>query len=191
LRRKIFLIFGISMIACAAATPAQAADPAAAPTEQNAAMTVELPLQTGWYEGKLVRYVTTDISDQGMAQGAAINYVPRLRAALRPPTPGQPSAVDRVYKFTNFAQSSVFPSAPEPSGHASTSAEYTPLWVVYMVTWLPGAKPRVLHSEEEVTAAEEGKLIRIAPTSIVVNCPILFFAEDGDTHGMIIHRQKP
>jgi hypothetical protein len=187
---KTCMISGAMMIAIAGAS-AQPTDSPGRSSEENAAMTVELPLLAGWYQGQLVHYVTTDISDQGMAKGAAINYVPRLKSALRAPTPGQPSAVDRVYKFANSDQGSVFPSAPQPTGYTSASTDYTPLWVVYMVTWLPGSKPRVLHSEEEVMAAEEGKLISIAPTNIVINCPILFVGRDSKTDGMVIHVQKP
>ena len=119
-----------------------------------------------------------------MARAAGANYVPRLRHALRPPEPGQPTAVDRVYKFSNFAQGSVFPSAPQPEG--SADAEYTPFWVVYMVTWLPGTTPHLLRSEQEIDDAEQNKLVRIAPTDVVVNCPILFSRKSGPPDSMKI-----
>ncbi|WP_394779350.1 hypothetical protein [Undibacterium sp.] len=170
---------------------AQAAASKTPALDENTVATIELPLLAGWYQGKLVHYISTDMSDQGMAQQTATNYVPRLKHALRPPVPGQPSAVDRVYKFPNFNQGSVFPSAPQPAGYASTSAEYTPLWVVYMVSWLPGAKPRVLRSEEEVLDAEDKKLVSIQATDIVVNCPILFLMKDGKLQQFTIHVQKP
>lgn len=158
---------------------------------ENSIATIELPLLAGWYQGRLVHYISTDMSDQGMARQTATNYVPRLRHALRPPVPGQPSAVDRVYKFPNFNQGSVFPSAPQPAGYANASTEYTPLWVVFMVNWLPGATPRVLRSEEEVLDAEEKKLVSIQATDIVVNCPILFALKDGKLQDLRIHIQRP
>ncbi|MCU6432508.1 hypothetical protein LPB67_01785 [Undibacterium sp. Jales W-56] len=149
--------------------------------------TVELPLHAGWYEGQLVHYISTDMSDQAMAQKAGTNYVSRLAHVLRAPVPGQPSAVDRVYKFSNFKQGSVFPSAPHRLGYQNASEAYTPLWVVYMVTWQGGAAARTLRSEEEVLAAVEQQEVKLTPTSIVVNCPIIYSAKDGILGGAKIH----
>lgn len=179
-----------AMLAAAGAHAQALGSPAASLNESTVA-TIELPLLAGWYQGSLVHYISTDMSDQGMAQQNATNYVPRLRHALRAAAPGQPSAVDRVYKFANFNQGSVFPSAPQPAGYASSSAEYTPLWVVYMVNWLPGTAPRVLRSEEEVLDAEEKKLVSLQPTAIVVNCPILFASKDGRWQEWKIRIQQP
>ncbi len=188
---KVFCAGAMDVVAFIAIFASGTAYSQAVGLNENTVATIELPLLAGWYQGKLVHYVSTDMSDQGMAQQAAANYVPRLQHALRPTVPGQPSAVDRVYKFPNFKQGSVFPSAPRPAGYASSSTEYTPLWVVYMVSWLPGATPRVLRSEEEVLDAEEKKLVSILPTRIVVNCPILFTMEDGKPQSLKIHIQNP
>ncbi|MES2073072.1 MAG: hypothetical protein V4488_22150 [Pseudomonadota bacterium] len=180
----------LAMFAVAGAHAQALGSPAAALNE-NSIATIELPLLAGWHQGSLVHYISTDMSDQGMAQQSVTNYVPRLRHALRAAAPGQPSAVDRVYKFDNFKQGSVFPSAPQPAGYASSSAEYTPLWVVYMVHWLPGSAPRVLRSEEEVLDAEEKRLVSLQATGIVVNCPILFAVKDGHLQEGKIHIQRP
>jgi hypothetical protein len=53
-----------------------------------------LPLHKAWFDGRTVEYVTTDISDAGMARMLGVNYVPRLRDAIR--GPGQGSLVERV-----------------------------------------------------------------------------------------------
>ncbi len=163
---------------------AQASKPSIVTSNENSAATVELPLLSGWYDGDVVFYITTDVSQQEMARAAGANYVPRMRHALRTPEPGQPTAVDRVYKFSNFEQGSVFPSAPQPDG--DTDAEYTPIWVVYLVTWLPGSTPHLLRSEQEIADAEQKRLVRIAATDVVVNCPILFFKKSGPPEGMRI-----
>jgi hypothetical protein len=161
---------------------AQALKPSTVTSNENSSATVELPLLSGWYDGEAVFYITTDVSQQEMARAAGANYVPRMRHALRAPEPGQPTAVDRVYKFANFEQGSVFPSAPQPE--ADADAEYTPIWVVYLVTWLPGSTPHLLRSEQEVADAEQKKLVRIAATDVVVNCPILFSRKSGPPDGM-------
>ena len=155
-------------------------------TEKTVA-TVELPLLAGWYEGHLVHYITTDMSDQAMAKNTGSNYVPRLSLALRPPVPGQPSALDRVYKFVNFAQGSVFPSAPQHVGYQNSSEAYTPLWLLYLVTWNEGRQPQILRSEEEVLDAVEKQWVTLTPTSVVVNCPVIYSLQDGLLPGARIH----
>ena len=155
------------------------------------AVTVELPLLTGWYQGKLLYYISTDMSDQSMAQQAGINYAPRLSALNRMQQPGQPSALDRVYKVINASQGSVFASAPEPIGARNGSDAYTPLWHMYTVTWRVGVTPYVLHSEEEVLDAEEKQRVTLSPTHIIVNCPIVYSPNEGALNGAKVHGKLP
>ncbi|MGZ3159133.1 MAG: DUF7482 domain-containing protein, partial [Burkholderiaceae bacterium] len=71
------------------------------------------------------------------------------------------------------------PSIPEPTGADSTNKNYSPLWQIHTVTWLPGHEPHVLRSEEEVlTAADQGQ-VSIKQTNIVVNCPVIFSEQGG------------
>ena len=134
-----------------------------------------LPLVPGWFEGKRVWYLTTDISDESMAKQANINFVARLANALPPdpPVPGKSSSVDRIYKFMNFDQGSVLPSIPQPLGGGNGNANYSPLWQLYAVYWLPGQSPHELHSEQEVLDAQDQNLIQIKPLRIIVNCPVV------------------
>ena len=136
---------------------------------------VALPLVPGWFEGKRVWYVTTDMSDETMAKQGQINFVARLANALPPdpPIPGKPSSVDRIYKFMNFDQGSVLPSIPQPLGGGNTNSNYSPLWQLYAVYWLPNHTPRELHSEQEVLDAQDVGLIAIKPLRIIVNCPVV------------------
>ncbi|KAF1039799.1 MAG: hypothetical protein GAK35_03613 [Herbaspirillum frisingense] len=137
--------------------------------------TVELPLISGWFEGKPVRYVTTDVSDRQAAAEMGANYVPRLANAIppQPPTPGQKSAVERIYSFVNVRQGGVLPSLPQPTGSANADPNYSPLWQVHKVIWQAGRTPRVLKSEEEILAAEEAGEVAIEKTGIIVNCPVV------------------
>lgn len=181
------IVIAAALLLIAAWSPAaQALKPPTPASVASPAATVELPLLSGWYDGDVVYYITTDVSQQAMARAAGANYVPRLRHALRAPEPGQPSAVDRVYKFSNFEQGSVFPSAPQVAADDGANAEYTPIWVVYLVTWLPGSKPHLLRSEQEISEAESNMQVRIAATDVVVNCPILFSRKSGPPGGMKI-----
>lgn len=129
-----------------------------------------LPLSRAWVDGKVVDYVTTDISDLAMARMMGANHVPGLALAVRPAP--APSLVERVYKFPNEEQISIFQSAPNPVGSENRDRSYSPLWRVVMVRWNALAPRRELKSEEALLAAEEKKELSLEVTDIVVNCPI-------------------
>lgn len=153
---------------------------------------VELPLVSGWFEGKVVRYVTTDVSDKKAAAEMGANYVPRLaNAIVQQPQPGQPSAIERIYSVANFKQGSVLPSLPQPLGVENQNRNYSPLWQVYLVTWLPGQQAHVLKSEEEVLAAEDAGQLKIEKTQIVVNCPVVLSADGSALPDIKIRLAKP
>jgi hypothetical protein len=121
-------------------------------------------------DGKQVEYVTTDISDLKMARDAGVNHVPRLRDALA--RPGARSLVERVYKFTDNSQITVFQSAPQPTGAENKDASYSPLWRMVLVQWRDAKRAKELRSEEEVLAAVDRDELSLEVTDIVVNCPI-------------------
>lgn len=152
---------------------------------------VQLPLRQGWFDGEEVFYVTTDVSDAGIAAREGANFVPRLADALPrgASRPGQPSSVDRVYAVTNFEQASVFASAPLPMGSANRESAYTPLWRMVAVTWTAGHTPRRLTSEEQILAAEESGAVRLDVTNVVLNCPIVHRGPRGGLEGVVLRRQ--
>ena len=129
-----------------------------------------LPLSRAWVDGRIVEYVTTDISDLAMARMVGANHVPGLAAAAR--LPSGSSLVERVYKFPNEEQISIFQSAPNPVGAENQDRSYSPLWRVVLVRWSGQNSKRELKSEEELLAAEEKKEVALEVTGIVVNCPV-------------------
>ncbi len=129
---------------------------------------VSLPLKEAWFEGEIVHYVSTDISDPGIAKKQGINYVPALADTLKPGMP-----VEKAYKFPNDEQATVLPSIPRPVGGANADASYSPLWVLVMVRWKPGITPHTLTSEEAVLAAEEKGEVELTRTRIVANWPVV------------------
>lgn len=131
---------------------------------------VTLPLHQAWVDGRRVAYVTTDISDAAMAAEAGVHHVPRLAGAVGS---GSASLTERVYKFADGAQISVFASAPAPVGSARPDPNYSPLWRLALVHWKPGRPSRELRSEEAVLAAVEAGDVGLELTGIVVNCPIV------------------
>jgi hypothetical protein len=157
----------------------------ASPTAVVPQATVQLPVLRGWFDGQIVFYVTTDASEAGAARKMKANFAPRLAQALPrgPQTPGQASALDKVYAVTNFEQPSIFASAPDPMGPESRDPAYSPLWRMVTVTWAVGQRPRELRSEEQVLAAAEAGQVVVEPTDVVVNCPIVHRGPGGGLEG--------
>ena len=120
------------------------------------------------------------------AKAAGANYVPRLEYAIPegPKFPGQRSSVEPIYAVTNFKQDSILPSIPIPTGHESKDKSYSPLWQVHRVTWAAGVTPRLLRSHEEVLDAEEKGQVKIVPTRIVKNCPVIVSETGGLLSGV-------
>lgn len=141
------------------------------------APTVRLPLVSGWYKGQEVLYIQTEASDQGVAQSQGASYVPRLVNAI--PTNGAASALDDIYAISGFTQGNVIPSAPNPTGPNNRDADYSPLWQVSVVTWIQGATPYLLRSEEEIFAARDQGMVTIDKKNIVVNCPVIYTPTGG------------
>jgi len=131
---------------------------------------VSLPLHYAWVDGRKVEYITTDISDPAMAQALGVNLVPRLAEAI--PAPGRPSVLERVYKFVDDSQITVFQSAPSPTGPNNADRSYSPLWRMVLVKWNKPTQARELKTEEQILSAAESQELSIELTSIVVNCPI-------------------
>jgi hypothetical protein len=148
-------------------------------------MVIELPAVSGWYEGQVVHYVTTDVSDAALAAELGVNSVPRLADALGPPGRGNSGrgAVERIYRIANFEQGSVLPSAPVPTGPDNRDRAYSPVWNFVMVTWRAGATPRTLKSEEDILLAQEQGNVQLQATRIVVNCPVIFTPQGGALRG--------
>jgi hypothetical protein len=141
-----------------------------------------LPLSRAWVDGRVVEYITTDISDLPMAQMMGANHVPGLASAINMPQGS--SIVERVYKFPGEEQISVFQSAPNPVGAEDKDRSYSPLWRVVLVRWAGHASPRELKSEEELLAAEEKKEVFLELTRIVVNCPVIRGAKGQSLRGV-------
>lgn len=137
---------------------------------------VSLPLLQGWHEGETVFYITTDVSDREIAKLKNANYAPRLSDAVPnyPKPPRVKTALERVYAFPNGEQArSVFASVPAPLGYQSKDRHYSPLWLMYVVTWTNPALAYELTSEEAVFEAEDQGLVSIKRTNVVLNCPVI------------------
>ncbi|MDI1299702.1 hypothetical protein [Methylotenera sp.] len=129
-----------------------------------------IPVSRAWVDGRVVEYITTDISDADMAKMLGVNHVPRLAEAASA-QPGH-SLLERVYKFPNNEQMGIFQSAPSPAGGENQDLHYSPLWRVVLVRWKAPQFVREIKSEAGLFEAEERQELSLEVTNIVVNCPI-------------------
>ena len=159
-----------------------------APAAPALATEVTLPLVSAWYEGGLVQYISTDVSDAAMARAKDMNFVPGLALALKP---GQPSLVERIYVFPDGSQRNVLPSMPDPVGYASTDKSYSPLWHLHAVAWQAGRTHRELRSEEQILDAVERGDVTLTPLRIVANCPVVYSAKGGLLPGTRLGYRPP
>lgn len=161
-------ILGGALSACAGSPSTHTVDGAASAT-------VSFPLQSAWHNDQRVFYISTDISDRAMATMMGSNFAPRLADAVpsEQRAPGEKSALERVYKFSDDSQEAVFASVPNPVGPTSRDAGYSPLWQVFWVTARATKPLTVLKSEEAILAAQERGEVEITRSGIVINCPIV------------------
>jgi hypothetical protein len=131
------------------------------------------PLIGGFYAGRTVNYVLTDVSTQKDAKGLSkatkypVNFVPAL--ANLPD-----AATAKLYLFMNGVK------GPNPFGFQANvldslpgEAGYSPLWRVYAVTWAKGAKPRLLKSEADILTAKGAGDVSVTLTPLIKNSPVV------------------
>ncbi|MCP5160874.1 MAG: hypothetical protein H6999_08455 [Hahellaceae bacterium] len=174
----LLIITALGMSACSTVrTPSP-------PMTHHTTPQIVMPMKGGWFEGRRVYYLTTDVSEPALARKMHANYVPRLRDAL-PPYPRPPThktVLERIYVFPDSPFDSVLPSIPKPFGPNSEDIHYSPLWLLYEVHWLDPTKQQQFKFEEDVLAAQDKGWVDIKRTDIVVNCPVVH-ADDGETIG--------
>jgi hypothetical protein len=156
----------------------------------NSPPRVTLPAIPGWYNGTRLYYITTEITDPAMARNAGVTYAPRMTDAVPeyPKPPELRTVLERVYKFPDGEQDAVFASAPTPPGPESSDTAYSPLWIVYLVRWLDGARPHSLTREQAILDAADNNEVSVERTRIVVNCPIVWTDTGGGLPHSVLNR---
>ena len=132
-----------------------------------------LPLVRGFTDGNEVFYITTEVSDEKLANylsnltNSRVVYTPALKYA-----PAQSLA--NIYEFTNGIKGSG-PEGFQPNVADSQPGnnKYSPLWKVNLVTWNNSTTPRELTSEDDIVNAFKNKELTIKLTDIIVNCPFV------------------
>jgi hypothetical protein len=146
------------------------------PASMNVADGPDVPPVVGYHDGQQIQFIHTETSDPQVADmltgmmGALVFVVPSLAEVPAP-------ARGAVYVFTNGVEpdgdAGPFGFQPDVFDSVPGQPNYTPLRRVHLVSWQSGATPRVLHSADEVTAAQAAGTVEIEQTPVVVNMPIV------------------
>jgi len=139
----------------------------------NANVPVTIPLTKGYVGGSEVFYISTEASDESLANhltefsGFRVAYTPALQK-----TPAD--ALAQIYAFENGIK------GPGPLGFQPNVADsqpgdpnYSPLWAVNIVKWNDGVTPRELKSQVEILEAQTNDELTVTPSGFIVNCPFV------------------
>lgn len=140
-------------------------------TETN--LPVTIPLTRGFVDGNEVFYISTEASDEGLAN--QLTEVTGFRVVYTPALANTPaSALASIYAFANGIEGAgPLGFQPNVADSQPGDPEYSPLWRINMVEWQDGATPRELTSEGEILAAQQAGDVAITVTEMVVNCPFV------------------
>lgn len=135
------------------------------------------PLVRGLYDGEELFFIHTEASDPDVAalltdmMGPEVIVVPSL-------TEIDEDILAYVYVFTN-GLSGMGPMGFQPDVFDSVPGDddYSPLRTLQLVTWADDATPRLLDNVEAIQAAEAAGELIIEQPGIVVNMPILVWAD--------------
>lgn len=139
----------------------------------RASIPVDIPLVKGYENGNEVYLITTDVSDEKMAEfatnltGFKVNFSPLLAQ-----TPE--SALGQAYVFKNGIEGKGPFGFQIPVLNAKPGDEqYSPLLQVNMVEWKQGATTKEVKSVQEIMDAEKNGTLTINQTEIIVNHPAI------------------
>lgn len=123
---------------------------------------VVLRLHTARFDGKDVFFIQTDTSDAAFASERKLVHAPKIAPMADPKLSGELFLIDD--------QPAVVSSQPG-------SKDYTPAWRVRRASWT--AESRKLDSVDDVRAAADAGDLEVEETEIVINAPIVKWA-DGE-----------
>lgn len=142
---------------------------------------IDLPVIDAYYEGDVVWFIHTDVSDEGMAD--------KLSEMIDYPTYHTPALADAVdldgaasiYVFTNGVdRSDAEPWGGGPFGYQIDVLDtvpnddgYTSVRNPTMVRWNDDADPEILRSVDEIRCAEDDGRLRVMESDVAVTASVV------------------
>ena len=151
------------------------------PPSTSKSAPMAFPVQTGWYDDHTVLFIATDDSDPSVSAAMKVNFAPSLSAVK-----GSDGVKPMYFFYTEQnGQRTPVPGQFPVFGSSVLESEYTPLWQVMHVIVDPSYKANTLTKDDDITAdkgpSAGGSVVRIDSTDEVLNGPILFDPDAGDT----------
>lgn len=160
----------------------------------NPEMPITIPMIDGYYNGKKVFFIHTEISDRDMANmmSMMINF-PTIHVSDLENISEED--LGKFYVFTNgisgtgpygggpfMFQIDIFDSVPGQEG-------YSEFRVPQLVTWNENSSPRLLTSVDELLEAQTNGELSIKPADFVVHLPMIVW--DAGTKKQAEHIEEP
>lgn len=139
----------------------------------NTNVPVEIPLTKGYVKGSEVFYISTEASDQDLANH--LTEITGFRVAYTPALKNTPAdALAQIYAFKNGIEG-IGPLGFQPNVADSQPGDlnYSPIWAVNIVEWNQGITPRELKSQSEILEAQTNGDLTVTPSGLIVNCPFV------------------
>ena len=153
---RIVLLAGVGFVLTASAVgAAMKPGPAMGP-----AVRIHQPAFHGFYDGHKDTYLSTDVSSKAEAAAMHINYSAQI---------GRVKNLPEIYLVQGNAahgQLAVFGSEPGEK-------DYSPLWDETILTWKPGATPKLITSDTQIDRIEKTGALSEHDPHVVLNCPIV------------------
>lgn len=169
----------------------------------HAKHTATFRMTKGFFEGKVVHYVSFNASDPGVATIEAVNYTPKLGAT---PTKGVDAPSSALIGLIPFANGQTGKKNPQRQGLSSAllgegdpmnivqeipagkrALDYSPMWDAHLAVWTQKAIDAGLNVAQKdfnkvAKLAKEGYITGPGgapwgPIGVVVNCPIISIDE--------------
>lgn len=135
-----------------------------------------VPPVAGYAEGVRIFFIHTEVSDPRIGtvmsdmMGSPVPVVPSLAAATD-------EMLGKLWAFTNGVQPEgprgPLDFQPDIFDRPPGSGNYSPLRMLYLVSWSADAEPRLLTSAAEIESALAAGEVSQERTGIVVNAPFL------------------
>ena len=135
-----------------------------------------VPPVAGYADGERIFFVHTEVSDPEI--GAVMTQMMGSPVPVVPALAGAPdSMLATVWAFTNGIKPEgprgPLDFQPDVFDRPVGAEGYSPLRMLYLVTWADGTAARLLTSAAEVDAALTSNAVTIRRTGVVVNTPFL------------------
>jgi hypothetical protein len=151
----------VAIVALSAVVAAVGSGVALASSGGQSGSTVSTTPMQAYYDGHRDSILSTDVSDQSLAQAENINFAPGLRLV--------PLSTPKIY----FVMGNAAPGQLHVLSSQPGESDYSPIWRETDVSFKSGRTPVLLTSDTQVEALVKQGVLSEHKTDIRRNCPVV------------------